>query len=76
MTTGAGNPSQSSLTLDDIRGKATISVPEAGELLGLGRASSYTAALKGEIPSIKIGRRTLVPVAKLLTMLGEPASLS
>jgi hypothetical protein len=34
----------------------TISVPEAGRWLGLGRNASYEAARRGDIPTIKIGR--------------------
>ena len=48
----------------------TISVPEAGRLLGLSRASAYAAAKRGEIPTIPIGRRLLVPTAPFLAMLG------
>lgn len=48
----------------------TITVEHAGELLGLSRSSAYRAATRGEIPTIRIGRRLLVPTAKLLAMLG------
>lgn len=57
-------------TLPDPYKKPTITVPEAGALLGLKRAASYAAAHRGEIPTIRIGRRLVVPTAKLLTMLG------
>jgi excisionase family DNA binding protein len=59
------------LTLEDIRGRATITIPQAGEVLGLGRDSAYRAADRGEIPTLKLGRRLLVPVPKLLRLLGE-----
>lgn len=36
-------------------------VPEAGAMLGLSRNSSYSAAARGEIPTIKIGRLLKVP---------------
>jgi excisionase family DNA binding protein len=58
------------LTLDDIRNCATITVPEAGQVLGLGRDSAYRAAERGELPTLKLGRRLLVPVPKLLRLLG------
>ena len=51
--------------------RRTISVEEAGRLLGLSRASSYQAAASGELPTIKIGRRLLVPKAMIRKMLGE-----
>jgi excisionase family DNA binding protein len=48
-----------------------LSVEEAGDVLGLSRASSYGAVSRGEIPTIRIGRRLLVPTARLRTLLGE-----
>ena len=45
--------------------RLTISLTEAGEAIGLGRAAAYEAAKRGEIPTIKVGRRVLVPVAAL-----------
>jgi excisionase family DNA binding protein len=49
--------------------------PEAGQLLGLGRDSAYRAAERGELPTLKLGRRLLVPVPKLLQLLGlDPAA--
>ncbi len=55
----------------DWRAKATVTVEEAARILGLGRASAYTAANNGELPTVQIGRRLLVPVARLRRMLGE-----
>lgn len=48
----------------------TMTVEEAAELLGVSRSSGYRAAAVGEIPTIRIGRRLLVPTKKLLTLLG------
>lgn len=62
-------------TLDDVRGKAVIRVwPEAAELLGLSKASAYRAAESGQIPTLRLGRRLLVPVPRLLAMLGDEGS--
>ncbi|TYK50578.1 helix-turn-helix domain-containing protein [Actinomadura decatromicini] len=58
------------VTLPDPRKRPTIPVPEAGELLGLSRASAYEAANRGDIPTLRIGRRMVVPTARLLAMLG------
>lgn len=35
--------------------------PEFGRMLGVGRNQVYEAAKRGEIPTIKIGKRRLVP---------------
>ena len=51
---------------------ATITVEEAGRILGIGRSAAYRAVARGEIPSIKIGNRVLVPLAKLCAILGLP----
>jgi hypothetical protein len=48
----------------------TISVPEAGkEYFGLSKNASYAAAVRGEIPTVKIGRLLRVPVRALEAML-------
>lgn len=60
------------MTLDDIHGRLTLSVPEAAELLGIGKGLAYDAARNGEIPTISIGRRLVVPVHQLLHLLGVP----
>ena len=51
----------------------TISVEEAGHILGVSRRSAYRAAETGELPTLRLGRRLLVPTARLLAMLGLPA---
>lgn len=43
--------------------------PDTGQLLGLCKASTYAAAASGEIPTIRVGRRLLVPTAALRRML-------
>lgn len=48
----------------------TITVQQAGELLGISRRSAYRAATRGDLPAIRIGRRWLVPTARLLELLG------
>jgi excisionase family DNA binding protein len=50
----------------------TVSVPEAAELLGVSRGVAYEAARSGQLPVVRIGRRLLVPRARLLELLGEP----
>lgn len=63
--------------LEELKGRATISVEEAGKVLGVGRFVAYreanrfldTRGAEG-IPVIKFGGRLLVPVPKLLAMIG------
>ena len=48
-----------------------MSIEEAAEILHLSRGSAYQAAATGELPTIRIGKRLLVPRARLEAMLGE-----
>ena len=50
--------------------RLTLTVEEAAQLLGISRAIAYEAVRRGEIPSIKIGRRILVPKAALHKLVG------
>jgi excisionase family DNA binding protein len=43
--------------------RKTYDVEEAGRLLGIGRNQAYEAAKRGDFPTIKIGKRILVPKA-------------
>jgi len=47
--------------------------PDVGGALGIGRSSTYKAAREGEIPTIRLGRRLVVPVARLRVMVGLDA---
>lgn len=59
------------MTIDEALAKPTISVPDAGRLFfGLGKDSSYEAARTGDIETIRVGGRILVPVAPLAAKLG------
>jgi excisionase family DNA binding protein len=62
------------ITTEHLAGRATISVEEAGRLLGIGRSAAYEAIRRGEIPHLRIGRRYLVPVPRLLALLGDDAA--
>jgi excisionase family DNA binding protein len=46
-----------------------MTVEEAGAALGLSRTSSYEAVRAGTIPSIRLGRRLVVPTAALRRLL-------
>jgi excisionase family DNA binding protein len=51
--------------------KLTLTVPETAELLAISRMSAYAAVREGTIPSVKIGRRVLVPRAALDRLLAQ-----
>ena len=53
--------------------KKTMTITEAAKVLGIGRNNAYAAARNGDIPTIKIGKRILVPTAPLKKILGEAA---
>lgn len=64
------------MTIDEALSRPTISVPDAGRLFfGLGRNSAYEAAKAGDIPTIKIGGRIMVPVVPLAEKLGLRATI-
>ena len=52
--------------------RLAYTVPQAGRLLGLYRNSAYEAARRGEIPTLRIGRRLVVPRAALDHLLANP----
>lgn len=54
------------------RPPATISVEQAAVLLDIARGSAYRAVATGQIPSVRIGRRILVPVGALADQLSVP----
>lgn len=49
--------------------RLTISVVEAARRLGIGRNQGYEAARRGEIPTIRLGKRYVVPLAAFERML-------
>jgi excisionase family DNA binding protein len=53
--------------------RQTLTVSEAAQALGVSRNKAYEAAKRGEIPTIKIGGRILVPRAALERMLDGAA---
>jgi excisionase family DNA binding protein len=49
----------------DREGRLTLTVPEAARKLGIATNTAYEAARNGQIPTIRIGDRVLVPLAAL-----------
>ncbi|MDP8970084.1 MAG: helix-turn-helix domain-containing protein [Actinomycetota bacterium] len=52
---------------------ATLSIPQAAEILGVGRDLAYQAARRGRLPTVRVGRRLLVRTDQLLELLGIQA---
>jgi excisionase family DNA binding protein len=48
-----------------VEDRLVFTVEEAAQLLGISRSFAYEAVQRGDIPSMRIGRRILVPKAKL-----------
>jgi excisionase family DNA binding protein len=53
--------------------RLTVKIEEAAAILGISRNGAYAAAKRGEIPTIKIGGRILVPRLALDRMLDAKA---
>lgn len=50
-----------------------LTVEETAALLRIGRSATYEAARCGQIPSVRLGRRVLIPKRPLMRLLaGEP----
>lgn len=51
-------------------GRLALTVAEAGAVLGISRALAYELVARGELPSLRLGRRLVVPKRALLELLG------
>jgi excisionase family DNA binding protein len=47
-----------------------LTVEQAAQIIGMGRAAAYEAVKRGEIPTVKFGRRLRVPRHALLALGG------
>jgi excisionase family DNA binding protein len=67
-TPGTGTTSTlatSAGAVSPVEDRLVFMVEEAAQLLGISRSFAYEAVQRGEIPSMRIGRRILVPKAAL-----------
>lgn len=48
---------------------ATMTVTQAATVLGISRASAYECVRLGSIPSLRLGRRIVIPVRALEALL-------
>ena len=51
--------------------RLTLSVPEAAALLGISRGLAYERVARGELPSLRLGGRILVPRQALERLVGD-----
>ncbi len=52
--------------------RQTVNANEAAEILGVAAPTIYAAVKRGELPSVKIGDRVLIPRVALQHMLEGP----
>ena len=46
-----------------------VTVPEAAKMLGISRNFAYQLVREGKLPSVRFGKRILIPIAALEKML-------
>lgn len=51
--------------------RLTMTMQEAAQLIGISVSAAYDAAARGEIPTVRIGRRVLVKRVELVGMLSS-----
>ena len=54
--------------------RLTLTVEEAAAVLGISRALAYELVRRGEIPSVRLGRRIVVPVRALHAVLDDASN--
>ena len=50
----------------------TVSVPDAGRKLGIGRCTAYRLARENKLPVLRLGKKVRVPRVALERMLADP----
>lgn len=61
-------------TVPDPIERPTLTVDETAVILQISRSTLYDALRAGEVPCIRVGRRVLVPTARLRDLLGLGAN--
>jgi excisionase family DNA binding protein len=56
--------------------RATLTIGETAKRLGIGINQAYEAARQRQIPTIRVGKRLLVPIAALERLLDGPQPVS
>ena len=55
----------------EVNAALVLSIPDAGKLLNLSRPTMYKLAKAGELPTLRLGRKLVIPRAALARMLSE-----
>lgn len=58
---GTGSPTPGSRPADEDPARPALTVAEAAAALGISRALAYELVRRGEVPSVRLGRRIVVP---------------
>lgn len=56
--------------------RLTVSIVEAAHLLAIGRTLAYEAARRGDLRTIRVGRRVLVPVLAIEELLAQASEVT
>jgi excisionase family DNA binding protein len=59
------------MTIDEAKRRGVLTARETALLLGMSERAIRARIAEGVLPSIRLGRRVLVPTPMLLRMLGE-----
>jgi excisionase family DNA binding protein len=54
--------------------RQTLTVVEAAKALGIGRGQAYEAVRRGDIPSIRLGKRLVIPRQAFDRLLEAPTA--
>lgn len=55
--------------------KLVYSMQEAAEVLGISKSYMYELARRGEVPTLKLGKRLVVPKEKFIKWINEEKEL-
>lgn len=56
----------------DQREPLTVNVVDAARMLGISRAFAYELVARGELPSVRLGRRVVIPRRALEALVEKP----
>jgi excisionase family DNA binding protein len=70
-STASASPTAAPGVIAPVEDRLVFTVEEAAQLLGISRSFAYEAVNRGEIPSMRIGKRILVPKAALERALAQ-----